>query len=179
MRALVLVDIQRDFIDGALPVPKAAEIVPVCNKLQERYTLVAATQDWHPDGDPEFEQFPVHCLAGSEGAKLHPELETVKIAKVFQKQRFSGFSNPELESWLRARGVTEVHVAGLATDFCVRATALDAAKLGFRTRVVLDGSRGVATDDTEVIGELLDAGVELEVGGAVLDLGPPCCRGIW
>lgn len=175
MTALLIIDVQRDFIDGALPVPDAAAIVPVINELQDRYMLVAATADSHAEEDPEFADFPPHCVYGTPGAELHPGLDTTKVAEVFRKTHFSGFSHPGLRPWLKARGVTELHVVGLAIDFCVKATVLDALKAGLRVRVILDGCRGIDPKPAEM--EMLEAGAELEIDGMVLDLGTECCRG--
>jgi len=181
MRALIIVDVQNDFISGALPVPGAAEVVPVINELAKKYEVVVATADWHQPDDPEFQQFPPHCLAGSEGADFPADLDRSRIdGKVFTKANFSGFSNDLLGAYLKRQGVTSVHVVGLATDFCVKATALDALKLGFRTRVILDACRGIDPKPAEM--ELLNAGAELQIGEAVFDLGPAshgCCKGVW
>jgi len=161
MKALIIVDVQNDFISGALPVPGAAEVVPVINELAKEYDVVVATADWHQPDDPEFQQFPPHCQAGSDGADFPADLDLSRIdGKVFTKAHFSGFSNETLSAYLISRGVTTVHVVGLATDFCVKATALDARRLGFRTRVILDGCRGIDPKPAEA--ELLAAGVELQ-----------------
>ena len=183
MKALVLVDIQNDFLPGgALAVPGGDKIVPVANRLQAAFPLVVATQDWHPanhgsfaanhPGKAVFEQFslnglpqtlwPVHCVQETPGAELAPELQRERIAKIFPKgtdagiDSYSGlFDNGHRKStglgeWLRAKGVTEVFVCGLATDYCVKFTALDAAQFGFKTHFIEDASRGVNLQPDDV-----------------------------
>jgi nicotinamidase/pyrazinamidase len=195
MKALILVDIQNDFLPGgALAVPQGDAVVPVVNKLQAAFPLVVATQDWHPanhgsfasnhPGKKVFEQidlnglpqtlWPVHCIQNTPGASFPEGLKQDRIAKVFQKgtdpgiDSYSGlFDNAHRRStglgeWLRQRGVTEVFVCGLATDYCVKFTALDAVRFGFKTFLIEDASRGVALrqDDVEnAIAEMDRAGV--------------------
>jgi nicotinamidase/pyrazinamidase len=176
MKALILVDIQNDFLPGgALAVPEGDVIVPVVNRLQPAFPLVVATQDWHPashgsfaanhPGRKVFEQiklnglpqtlWPVHCVQSTKGAELAAALDRERIAKVFPKgtdptiDSYSGlFDNGHRRStglgeWLQAQGVKEVFVCGLATDYCVKFTALDAMQMGFRTHLIEDASRGV------------------------------------
>ena len=176
MKALILVDIQNDFLPGgALAVPDGDAVIPVANKLQDFFPLVVATQDWHPPnhgsfaenhpGRKPFEQidlyglpqtlWPVHCVQDTPGAAFAQDLETQRIAQVFQKgtdpriDSYSGlFDNGHRKStglgeWLKEKGVLEVYVCGLATDYCVKFTALDSAQLGFKTFLVEDGCRGV------------------------------------
>jgi nicotinamidase/pyrazinamidase len=176
MKALILVDIQNDFLPGgALAVPNGDEVIPVANQLQRVFPLVVATQDWHPPnhgsfaanhpGRKIFEQidlnglpqtlWPVHCVQNTAGAQLAPGLHRERIAKVFPKgtdpavDSYSGlFDNGRRHStglgeWLKAQDVAEVYVCGLATDYCVKFTALDAARMGFKTYLIEDASRGV------------------------------------
>ena len=177
MRALVLVDIQNDFLPaGALPVPRGDEVVAVANELSGRFGLVVATQDWHPADHGSFAAnhagkkpgdvidlhglrqilWPVHCVQGTPGASFAPGLDTSRVARVFQKgtdpttDSYSGFYDnghrraTGLGDYLRERGVSEVFVLGLATDYCVNFTALDAVqRVGLRTTLVEDGCRGV------------------------------------
>jgi nicotinamidase/pyrazinamidase len=195
MKALVLVDIQNDFLPGgALAVPDGDAVIPVVNKLQAAFPLVAATQDWHPanhgsfaanhPGKKVFEQielnglqqtlWPVHCVQGTSGAEFAPGLQRGRIAKIFPKgtdagmDSYSGlFDNGHRKStglgeWLKANGVTEVFVCGLATDYCVKYTALDAAQMGFKTHFFEDASRGVnlRPDDVQTaIAEMNRAGI--------------------
>jgi len=194
MKALILVDIQNDFLPGgSLAVPNGDEVVPVANRLQDHFGLVVATQDWHPPGHGSFaashegksvgevidlngiEQilWPVHCVQGTPGADFAPGLRTDGIDKVFQKGTGPGidsystfFDNGHrrstgLTDYLREKGVTEVWLAGLATDYCVKFSALDAIREGFRTFVVEDACRGVGLaphDTARAIEEMRDAG---------------------
>src|SRR6266699_22302 len=169
MRALILVDIQNDFLPGgALAVPAGDAVIPVANKLQSVFPLVVATQDWHPanhgsfaashPGKKVFEQielnglpqtlWPVHCVQNTKGAELAGALNRDRIAKTFQKgtdagiDSYSGlFDNGHRKStglgeWLKQKNVTEVFVCGLATDYCVKFTALDAVQFGFKTFLI-------------------------------------------
>jgi nicotinamidase/pyrazinamidase len=166
--ALLVVDVQNDFADpaGSLYVQNAEEIFPVVNRELARAEyaagLVAYTQDWHPETTPHFKKdggiWPVHCVKGSWGAQLSPSLYRVEGAAVIRKGQngedgYSGFSyrdpvtgrigKTELEDALRRRGIRRVVVAGLATDYCVKETALDALAAGFETVVLRDGVRAV------------------------------------
>ncbi|SEO52862.1 isochorismatase family protein [Amycolatopsis saalfeldensis] len=155
--ALIVVDVQNDFCEGGslgLPGGAAAAEAISARAAEGGYSHVVATRDHHIDpGDhfsdtPDFNtSWPVHCVAGTPGASFHPSLDVVPIEAVFSKGEYtaaySGFEGKSregktLEEWLRANEVTDVDVVGIATDFCVRATALDAAKAGFGVRVLLD-----------------------------------------
>lgn len=188
--ALIVVDIQNDFADpdGSLSVAGGAEIVPVVNasiaEARAAGALVVYTQDWHPPHTPHFAQdggaWPVHCVMGTWGAELHPGLEVrgpVVRKGSHGEDGYSGFSmrDPvsgatvptELEALLRGRGVTAVVVCGLATDYCVVATALDAVTLGFATSLLVDAVRAVDLapgDGDRAIERMTAAGVRL-VGG--------------
>jgi len=166
MKCLIIVDMQYDFLPGgALPVAGGDALIPEINRLQPDYELVVATQDWHPadhksfasrhEGKKPFDViewkgdrqtlWPDHCVQGTRGAELHPDLDQRRIEAIFRKgmdpeiDSYSGFyDNGHLRStgmgdYLRGRGVTEVHVCGLAADFCVYFTALDALELGLRS----------------------------------------------
>lgn len=195
MKALILVDIQNDFLPGgALAVPDGDKVIPVANRLQQVFPLVVATQDWHPPdhgsfaashpGKEVYEQidlnglpqtlWPVHCVQQTKGAELAIGLNCERIAKVFPKgtnvgiDSYSGlFDNGHRKStglgeWLKERGVTEVLVCGLATDYCVKFTALDSAQMGFKTHFIEDASRGVNLKPGDVDGaiqEMKRAGV--------------------
>lgn len=189
--ALVVVDVQNDFADpaGALSVAGGEGIVPVIDALIDEAraagALVAYTQDWHPEHTPHFVPdggaWPVHCVRGTWGAELHPALTVA--GPIVRKgsngeDGYSGFSmrDPttgetvptELADLLRARGVTDVFVCGLATDYCVVATAVDAVALGFATALLLEGVRAVdlrPDDGARAIERMAAAGVRL-VGGA-------------
>ncbi|MEU1813608.1 isochorismatase family protein [Streptomyces roseifaciens] len=186
-RALIIVDVQNDFCEGgslavAGGADVAAAITDLVGEATPGYRHIVATRDHHIDpgahfsAAPDYENtWPPHCVAGTEGSGFHPNFAPViasgAIDAVFDKgayaAAYSGFEGTDengvsLADWLRERGVTEVDVVGIATDHCVRATALDAAREGFSTHVLLDLTAGVAPGTTEkALGELRDAGVEL------------------
>ena len=192
MRALLIVDVQNDFCEGgSLAVAGGTSVVGSINALLAgnsrsgsaisgqgvRYDHVVATQDHHIDPGGHFSEhpdyassWPRHCVAGTPGADFHPDLHTAGIEAVFRKgaygAAYSGFEGAAdgvgLADWLRARGVDEVDIVGIATDYCVRATALDAARAGFNTRVLVDLTAGVSTVSTAAaLAEMRGAGVEL------------------
>ncbi len=173
-RALILVDIQNDFVPGgALPVPQGDQIVPVVNALMPLFDLVVATQDWHPQNHGSFASnhpgkevydvielnglqqilWPDHCVQGTRGADFVPGLNTNPVEAIFRKgtdpsiDSYSGFfdngrkKSTGLADYLRGRGITEVFVVGLAGEFCVNYTILDAAELGFKTYLIKDATR--------------------------------------
>ncbi|GAA1446570.1 nicotinamidase [Mycobacterium cookii] len=188
-RALIVVDVQNDFCEGgSLAVAGGARVAADIGALLHRwhskavdapaYDVVVATKDHHVDPGahwslkPDFaESWPVHCKVGTEGAGFHPNLDPQPFDEVFYKGEheaaYSGFegrtsSGQALTDWLRARQVEEVDVCGIATDHCVRATALDSAGAGFATRVLLPLCAGVAEDSTAAaITEMSEAGVEI------------------
>ncbi|MGW2304974.1 nicotinamidase [Streptomyces sp. NPDC001809] len=190
-RALIVVDVQNDFCEGgSLAVGGGADVAAAITDLVGQtagtsYRHVVATRDHHVDPGshfaPEGEEpdyvtsWPVHCVAGTEGVGFHPNFAPAvasgAIDAVFDKgaydAAYSGFEGHDengltLAEWLREREVTEVDVVGIATDHCVRATALDAAREGFRTHVLLDLTAGVAKETTDrALEELRAAGVEL------------------
>lgn len=188
-RALIVVDVQNDFCEGgSLPVAGGARVAADIGELLHRwaskvdgapaYDVVVATKDHHVDPGahwslkPDYaESWPLHCKVGTEGAGFHPNLDPQPFDEVFYKGEhaaaYSGFegrtsSGVALADWLRARGVAEVDVCGIATDHCVRATALDSASEGFDTRVLTALCAGVAEDTTAAaITELAGAGIEI------------------
>lgn len=174
MRALVVVDVQADFVTGSLAVPDAAAIVPVINRLRGAFDLTIFTKDWHPPDHSSFARWPVHCVQGEPGADFAEGLDTAGAA-VFPKgsdpasDSYSGFADDNgrptgLERFLKEQGVAEVAVCGLATDYCVKATALDAARLGFRVSVIADAVRGVNRepgDAERALEEMARAGVRI------------------
>jgi nicotinamidase/pyrazinamidase len=177
--ALIVVDVQNDFCEGgSLAVAGGAQVAKDVSALlrDAPYAHVVATRDHHIDpgshfsDTPDFvESWPPHCRAGTPGASFHPELDVARIEAVFDKgaytAAYSGFEGAEpggatLAQWLAEHGVTAVEVVGIATDYCVRATALDAARAGLSTTVLLDLTAGVAPESTErTIAELKEAGV--------------------
>jgi nicotinamidase/pyrazinamidase len=202
MRALILVDLQNDFLPGgALAVRAGDAVVPVANRLVGRFDRVVATQDWHPVDHGSFAVqhpgrspgevidlhglpqvlWPAHCVAGTGGASFASALDVAAIHAVFRKgadptvDSYSGFfdngrrNDTGLGAWLKAEGVTDVAVLGLATDYCVKWTALDACSLGFRTSLIVDGSRGVELtpgDCERAVAELRAAGVTVTTSDA-------------
>ncbi|MCX4534827.1 isochorismatase family protein [Streptomyces sp. NBC_00841] len=186
-RALIVVDVQNDFCEGgSLAVTGGADVAAAITDLigeaQAGYRHVVATRDHHVDpgnhfsAQPDFEHsWPAHCVAGTEGVGFHPNFAPAvasgAIDAVFDKgayaAAYSGFEGVDengvgLAQWLRDRRVTEVDVAGIATDHCVRATALDAVREGFATHVLLDLTAGVSAATTgRALEELREAGVEL------------------
>ena len=173
MKALLVVDVQNDFCPGgSLAVPGGDKVVPVINSLMDEFDLVVASKDWHPSQSVHFQKWPVHCVHNRPGAEFHPALKSVKIKQVFLKgtgnndDGYSAFeaTNLDLEKFLKDNGVTDLYVAGLATDYCVRASALDAARKGFHTHVVDDGIAAVNIhpgDDEKALAEMKKAGVEI------------------
>ncbi|MEX1138521.1 MAG: nicotinamidase [Bacteroidota bacterium] len=173
MKALLVVDVQNDFCPGgSLAVPDGDKVVPVINELMNQFPLVVASKDWHPRKTVHFEKWPVHCVHNSKGAEFHPALVSERIQQVFLKgtgNRDDGYSayeatNLDLNQFLKEHDVTEIYVAGLATDYCVRASALDSVKNGFQTCVVTDAIAAVnlqADDGTKALEELRSAGVTL------------------
>jgi nicotinamidase/pyrazinamidase len=183
MRALIIVDVQNDFCEGgSLAVAGGAAvargITSLLAKPDHGYDHVVATKDFHVDpgghfaDEPDYaKSWPVHCVAGSPGSEFHPELATGQIEAVFRKgahaAAYSGFEGADddgtpLAAWLGARDVDEVDVVGIATDYCVRSTAADAIANGFRTRVLLGLTAGVAPGSTsEAIESLRGTGVDV------------------
>jgi nicotinamidase/pyrazinamidase len=173
--ALIIVDYQNDFArpDGALSVPAGEEVADHINALARSgdYELVLATRDWHPPDHGSFGEqggiWPVHCVQGTPGAELHPALDTKPLDAIVDKgqdpgtEGYSAFDATSLAETLRARGVDAVTVVGLATDYCVKNTALDALREGFAVRVDRAGIRGVDVrpgDSERALEELAAAG---------------------
>jgi nicotinamidase/pyrazinamidase len=203
MRALILVDIQNDFLPGgALAVPDGDAVIEVANRLSPSFEVVVATQDWHPadhgsfaanhEGSKTYQlgelnglpqvMWPVHCVQDSPGAEFSIWLDLRFVDRVIQKgtdpliDSYSGFFDngrlkaTGMEDFLRSRGVTQVYVMGLATDYCVKATAIDAASLGFETFLIQDGSRGVNVQEGDVeaaIASMTQAGVKTVVSADI------------
>lgn len=195
MKALILVDLQNDFVPGgALAVPEGDMVAGPANRLQPKFDLVVATQDWHPPDHGSFAVnhpgrqpgevielnglqqilWPAHCVQNTRGAALLDALDKTRIDRVFQKgtdpglDSYSGFydnghrRSTGLGEYLQERGAREVYVLGLATDYCVKYTALDARQLGFQTFLIEDACRGVELHTGDVqraIEEMQSAGV--------------------
>ena len=197
MNALILVDLQNDFMPGgALAVPHGNEVVPLADELQQRFDLVVATKDWHPPDHGSFaanhpgkkpgdriildgiEQilWPVHCVQNTPGAEFAPRFDTSAIAHVFHKgterniDSYSTFfdnahrRHTGLAHYLKERSIEEIYLMGLALDYCVKYSVLDARQLGLTTYVILDGCRGIELEPGD-IGRALD---EMKRAGAIL-----------
>ncbi|GGZ31615.1 bifunctional pyrazinamidase/nicotinamidase [Echinicola pacifica] len=197
MRALIIVDVQNDFLPGgALAVPEGDKVIPVINELQEKFDFIVATQDWHPADHSSFASqhpgkspgdivvvegedqilWPDHCVQGSFGAEFHQDLKQSNWRKVFQKGQnklvdsYSGFhdnarkADTGLADYLLAQEVSEVYIVGLATDYCVKFTVLDALKEGFDTYVIEDASKAVninPNDFTLALKDMSKSGAEI------------------
>jgi nicotinamidase/pyrazinamidase len=184
--ALIVVDVQNDFCEGgSLAVSGGARVAELISEYlsENRYDAVVATRDYHIDPGSHFSEtpdyvdsWPPHCRVGTPGADFHPRFDTAAVQEVFSKGEYSaaysGFEGAStagetLTEWLRARDIGAVDIAGIATDHCVRATALDAVAAGFTTRILLGLTAGVAPATVEkALDELNAAGVELS--GAVV-----------
>ena len=184
MRALIVADVQNDFCEGgSLAVPGGAFVARLISERlatsDGEYAHVVASQDHHIDpgahfsAHPDFvDSWPPHCVAGSPGSEFYPDLNTGRVEAVFRKGEhaaaYSAFEGIDehgtlLADWLRQRGVTDLDIVGIATDYCVRATAADAVRAGFGTRVLLGLTAGVAPDSTaRALSEMRDAGIELD-----------------
>jgi nicotinamidase/pyrazinamidase len=203
MKALILVDLQYDFVPGgALAVPQGDEVIAVANAIQSKFDLVVATQDWHPANHGSFAAnhpgkkvgdvidlnglpqilWPVHCVQNSPGAALLSSLNTSRVARIFRKgtdpqiDSYSGFFDnghrkaTGLGDYLSKQRVSAVYVMGLATDYCVKFTALDSLGLGFETYLIEDGCRGVnlkPTDSADAIEAMKKAGVVVTTSAAL------------
>jgi nicotinamidase/pyrazinamidase len=183
VRALIVVDVQNDFCEGgslavAGGAATAAEISRYLAAHGDEYGHVVASRDYHVEPGGHFSatpdyagSWPPHCVAGTAGARFHPALDTGRIEAVFSKgaheAAYSGFegtdgSGTPLAAWLRERGVDALDVVGIATDYCVRATAVDAAREGLATRVLLGLTAGVDPVTTrEAVAAMREAGVEV------------------
>jgi nicotinamidase/pyrazinamidase len=175
MEALIVVDVQNDFCPGgALAVPDGDQVVGPVNELAERLGFVVATRDWHPPDHGSFEAsggpWPVHCVQDTPGAELHPGVRRELLDAVVDKgqtrerEGYSGFEETELERLLRDHDVDTVHVAGLALDYCVRATALDARRAGWEVILHRGATRAVNMEEGDgdrALEELRAAGVEV------------------
>ena len=187
--ALVLVDVQNDFCPGgALPVPGGDRVIPVLNGMIGRFTAaggaVYATRDWHPHDTTHFQSYggpwPRHCVAGTTGAELHPNLQVPADAILISKGQarddagYSAFEGTtaegrDLASDLHARGISRLVVGGLATDYCVRATVLDARRAGFDVTVLSDGIAGIGEDDTRrALEEMRQAGAAVAPAATIV-----------
>lgn len=205
MQALIIVDVQYDFLPGgALGVAEGDVIIPVINQLQEHFNFIVATQDWHPmkhgsfaanHKDKKVGEFvelsgvnqilwPVHCVQNSRGADFHDNLNKKRWAKIFQKgtelnvDSYSGFydnnhkNDTGLAKYLKKHQITKVYVVGLATDYCVKYTVLDAIKEGFETYLIKDATKPVnlkPTDFDDAIQEMEAAGANIITSAEIIN----------
>lgn len=173
--ALLIIDFQNDFTSGgALEVPNGDEIAEPVQRLADRFELIFATRDWHPPDHASFQAeggpWPAHCVQGTPGADFHPAMEGIELDAVVDVGRgrddegYSGFEKSDLARILRDHDVDRVYVCGLATDYCVRASAIDACREGFEVIVVEDAVRGVEVaegDSERALGDMRQAGAEI------------------
>lgn len=179
MKALVVVDMQNDFMPwGALGVPNADRLIPRINALMEKYPLVVATKDWHPPHHMSFEfNWPVHCVQETEGAEFTPGLHFDKFEKTFYKgvdadvDSYSAFFDNEkkrstgLGEYLKKKGVNEVTIVGVATDYCVLYSTLDALQMGFKVRVIKEACAPInlkPDDEAKAYALMLEKGAIIE-----------------
>lgn len=180
MEVLTIVDVQNDFCPaGSLAVPDGDKVVPVINQLMDKFTLVVASKDWHPEETIHFDKWPEHCIRNTKGAEFHPALRANKIDKVFLKgsenhdDGYSAFeaTSSDLSHYLRNHDVTTLFITGLATDYCIKRTALDAKKNGFEVYVVTDAVKAVDVnegDGDRAFKEMAQAGCHLVTSDEVM-----------
>jgi nicotinamidase/pyrazinamidase len=185
--ALIMIDVQNDFcLGGSLAVPMGNEVVPIANALQSKFDFIIATQDWHPQDHVSFainhpgrhpgDFIDVHCVQGKRGAEFHPELDVSRVNKIVYKGENSFidsysafFDNAHLRStgladYLHEHGIESIYLLGLATEYCVKYSCLDAVELGFDVHVIIDGCRGIdlqAGDVDKAIEEMHRAGAKI------------------
>ena len=175
-KALLIVDLQNDFCNrGSLAVPDADAVIAIANQLMPQFKTVIASQDWHPVNHESFDSlWPVHCVQNTPGAAFHPALNTARITNVIQKgvdqaiDSYSAFYDNKhqkstgLTDYLRENKITHLVVMGLATDYCVKYSCIDAINDGFSVELVLRGCRGIEKHGIEsALKEMQDKGVVL------------------
>lgn len=175
MEGLIVVDVQNDFCPGgALAVPDGDGVIDPVNRLAREAQFVVATRDWHPPDHLSFVEqggpWPVHCVRDTPGAELHPRFDRARVDAVVdagwarELDGYSGFEETELERLLRAHDVELIDIGGLALDYCVKATALDARRAGFDVVLHLDATRAIEAspgDAERAVTELVAAGVKV------------------
>ncbi|MBN2212601.1 MAG: nicotinamidase [Bacteroidales bacterium] len=173
MKALIIVDVQNDFCPGgALPAPGGDRVVPVINRLMDQFGLILASRDSHPSDSTHFDKWPVHCVKGTKGADFHHGLDISKIQQELLKgtaDKDDGYSafeatNKKLVEILKNRHVTDVYITGLTTEYCVKSTAMDSVRNGFKTYVVTDAIAPVEPDsenEKNALSEMKNAGIRL------------------
>lgn len=179
MKGLIIVDVQKDFCPGgALATAGGNDIVPVINDLMDKFDYIVASKDWHPGSTIHFDKWPVHCVRGTDGASFHDDLRAEKINEVALKgtgnsdDGYSAFeaTNVDLNHWLKQKGITMLYVCGIASEYCVNATAMDAQKAGYKTFVVEDAIAAVEAkpgDTSKAIANMKEAGIGFVKSSAV------------
>ncbi|MEO6683892.1 MAG: isochorismatase family protein [Ginsengibacter sp.] len=172
-KALLIVDVQNDFCPGGtLPSPAGDSVIPVINSLLDRFDLVIASKDWHPEKTVHFENWPVHCVRATHGADFHKDLDISKIDEVVLKgtsnidDGYSAFeaTNHDLTYLLKKNNIDTVYVCGLTTEYCVKATAQDALHAGFKVFVITDATGPVEAkkgDEVKALQEIKEMGIGL------------------
>ncbi len=173
MKALIIVDLQNDFLPGgALPAPEGNKIIPEINRIMDQFKLVVASRDWHPENSTHFVRWPPHCVRNTAGAAFPAELDSEKIDKEFlkgtrdQDDGYSAFeaTSSNLDAYLKENNISELYLTGLTTEYCVKSTALDAVKNGYRTYVISSATAGVRAnpgDEEKAYREMEEAGVKI------------------
>jgi nicotinamidase/pyrazinamidase len=183
-KGLLIIDFQNDFTaGGALEVPEGDEIAEPVKRLAGHFDFIAATRDWHPPDHASFAEqggpWPVHCVRGTHGADFHPAMRDIELDAVVDvgqgrdDEGYSGFENSDLARILRDQDVHDVYVCGLATDYCVRASAIDACREGFDVIVVEDAVRGVEVnegDSERAFRDMREAGARVATSDEVLSI---------
>lgn len=172
-QCLIIVDVQKDFCPGgALACKGGDDIVPVINQISAKFKHVVASKDWHPATTVHFDKWPVHCVRGSDGAAYHDGLEVTGIDEVLLKgtgntdDGYSAFeaTNLDLNYWLKKNRIEKIYICGIATEYCVKATAMDARKTGCEVFVITDAIAGVAAapnDRDKALSEMEAAGINI------------------
>ncbi|MCA1928253.1 MAG: isochorismatase family protein [Calditerrivibrio sp.] len=171
MKCLLIVDVQNDFCPGgALAVPDGDKVVDIINLIIDKFELVISSQDWHPSSGAHFDRWPIHCVANTEGAALHPALSKEKIDIFLLKGTdgsdtgYSAFeaTNINLSDLLKYRNIKSLYVTGLATEYCVKATCIDAVKNGLEVFLVKEGTKGIDDENCKkTLEELKKNGVKI------------------
>jgi nicotinamidase/pyrazinamidase len=171
--ALLIVDLQNDFCPGgALPTPHGNNVVSVINKLIDKFSLVIASRDWHPEKSNHFKIWPAHCIRNTPGANFPDKLNTNKLDEIFIKgteaidDGYSAFeaTNKNLAEYLKENRVNKLYVTGLTAEYCVKFTVLDAIKKGFKTYVIKDAVEGIRLNE----GDFEKAFEDMKEAGAVV-----------
>lgn len=157
MKTLIIVDVQNDFLPGgSLAVPNGDQIIPLINKIMPEFEHVITTQDWHPKGHSSFAIWPEHCLQNTKGAELSEKLDQKKIEKRILKgadlddDSYSAFLKTDLTDYLKKHHLKDLYFVGLATDYCVLFSVLDALDLGFNVWVIRNGCKAIANEEAPI-----------------------------